>query len=123
MSDEITVVAGLYASKGGVREVLHPESLLFDMTNTQMVKNTVVTSAGGAALDLGSLDADKIGWFMARNLSSTSGEYIDIGISGTLIARLNPGEPCLFRLVPSTAIFAQAASGKTPLLEYMIVET
>ncbi len=123
MANEITVTAGLKATKGSQVFKYDTINLQRDLTGTKKFSNTQVLSTTEEQLIV-SADITTPGYAIFRNLSSTVGQIITIGVkpSSTFypLVKLLPGDVAVLRL-DAVSVFAKAAAG-TPELDYTILE-
>lgn len=124
MSQEITVSYGLAVRKGSLSHTVPQASLKVDMTGNRMISNVQnIPSASGSGLNMAGA-AWTPGYAIFVNLSTTSGEYIDVGVkpSSTFypISRIYPSQISIMPL-QTLSIFAQAGSG-TPALDFTVIE-
>jgi hypothetical protein len=112
-----TTPAGTNMAPAPIRDLLATASSGLSVWQQQ----SIPTTAGGTAIDLGGCTAPGWAFFINRDANN----YLDIlsAVSGTVMARLLPGEFALFRL--STGAQAPAAIAHTAscVLEYCIINT
>ena len=123
MSDEVTVNYGLAVRKGSLVFSYPQNSLKVDMTGNAKVGNTQNIGTTFSGLNVaGATVSPRYGVF--ANLSSVSGQYIDVGasISGAFVPvmRLYDGDVAILPL-QTLSLYAQAGSG-TAKLDYTIFE-
>jgi hypothetical protein len=95
MANEITLVGGLSASKGGA--VLAPNTLTVqaDMTGEDMAFITQTATTSDAALDIGSVATGSFYWLKVYNRDSTN--YVELStdtggnFDANVILRIPPG--------------------------------
>lgn len=80
----------------------------------------VPTTAGGTVIPVSNLAS--LGWACFKNNDATN--YVDLysAVSGTLFARLMPGELALFRFNPAITAPAAIAHTLAVAMEYLILE-
>jgi len=122
MANEITFQQQMVLNNGSLKDQHSSGSIAVDQTTAALMRNvqTVPTTAGGTALDIGSLTTPGFASFI--NLDATN--YIEIGINVAATfhptAKLKPGEQAMFRLA-TTAPYAIADTASVKLF-YVIYE-
>lgn len=123
MANEITASVGLRAEKNGMKVRHDTVNLQRTMTGTHRTANTPTLSTTEEQLVVGA-DVATLGWAIFRNLSSTTGEYIEIGVKPAStfypLIKLMPGDHALAPLA-TVNIYAKAGAG-TPSLDFEILE-
>lgn len=124
MANEIQVTVDLQYTNGATVPTISRgiAAKLFSIVGTRYIMDlfSVPTTAGGTAIPLGTLGT--LGMAYVRNTDPTN--YVELlsAVSGTVFAKLKPGEAALFRF-PS-AITAPAALANTAAvkIEYLFLE-
>ena len=120
MANEITLNLKMQVSKGFIEYIQNPGALSVTMSGTTASggSQTIASSAGGTALNMGSVSSAGYAYF--RNIDSAIA--IEIGTNtGTFaaFAKLKAGEAAIIRL-GTNAPYAKAASSSANL-QYFIV--
>lgn len=121
--NEITVSALLEFAKGALSDQfqipLPPALAQFNMASGEYIKNamSVPTTAGGTAIPLGSVTTP--GWFLAVNRDPTNYVQVLNAVNGNALAKMMPGEPCLFRFAGAAP--AMIANGAPCVVEYLLL--
>lgn len=115
MANEISVTASLIINDGANYKVsIQPGAVQADMSAKAAAAGVITVGTAAEAVAMG--DVGTAGWSHWRNLSSTTGEYVDIGggstSSFTPVIRLYPGEVALCPLA-STTVIARASTSQT----------
>jgi len=127
MANEIQVVAGLQYTNpaqniAAVLLQIANGLARFNITGKNYVTGTmsVPTTSGGTAIPISNLST--VGWGIFLNLDATNYIQLMSAVSGTVFARLYPGEIALFRL--DAGVTAPAAISHTAAceMEYLILE-
>ena len=118
MADEIVCSAKLEMLKNGVHAELQKFGLRIDMTGTEHLEHVQTIGITEEALSLG--DVATPGMFLAINLDPTNFVKIRSATGVTDLAKLLPGEFCLFRMA-ATAPFAIADTAACRLW-YLLLE-
>jgi len=124
MADELTITLSVQFDKGSL-DYTFPATApaAVTITGDDMVLHTQEIGTSEEAIILGDVDisANTGAWFVGINRDTTN--YIEIR-PGTGVAdmiRMEPGEPCFFKIPPTaTAPFAVADTAACKL-EYMLV--
>ncbi len=125
MATEILVTATLQYTNAA--QNITPKSLsvlnsLFNITGKNYAEGLmqVPITAGGTAIPVSNLAT--LGWAYFKNNDPTN--YVDIlnAVSGTVMIRLMPGEPALFRFAPSVTAPAALAHTAIVGMEFLILE-
>ena len=125
MSNEISVTAKIDVINGYLEDRRNLSN--FKITQDAVGGNggiqSIGTAAGGETIVMG--DVSTKGWAWFRNIEAAGGNYVDIGlqVSGTFypLAKLEPGEPAMFRINNAATVYARADTGAVNLL-YMVLE-
>jgi hypothetical protein len=125
MASEIQVTSTLTytnATYGITAKALSILGSQFNITGKEYAAGMIAvpTTAGGTAIPVGNLA--NLGWAMFKNADATNYIQLLSAVSGTVFAKLFPGEICLLRF--NTTITAPAALANTlaAQLEYLILE-
>lgn len=110
MADEITTTFSLSVAKGSLVEEYKPGTTRADLTSNLGAGG--VQSIATSETALVTTNATAGGYFFARNLDAT--DFVEIGVTGTMIVKLLPGEWCCFR-AGTAAIYATADSNPCDL--------
>ena len=121
MSTQLTI--GISYSLGG--KVFNLPATTLTMTNTGkgFISATVTaTAATPLLIDSGDIATLKTGYF--RNLSSTTGEWVDVYDDTDKLTRVGPGEHVVLDLskVAVADLKIVADTLKTPVVEYTLTE-
>lgn len=116
MSDEITVNYGLSVRKGSLVFAYPQNALRVDMAGNLKLGNTQDIGTVTSGLNVAG-NTFTPGYAVFTNLSTTSGQYINV----TLSARLYPGEVALIPIASLAGLSGSASSG-TAKLDYNILE-
>ena len=126
MSQEITVNASISVAKGNIqsKSLALSNNTKFNMTGGNYTEGvqTVPTTAGGTAIPLGPMAGQTLGWAMFKNLDATNYVELLTAASGTVFAKLKPGECWLGRLGSGAQAPAAQANTTTVDMEYCIIE-
>lgn len=90
---------------------------LATMSGTAFASSTVTVATSATAIPLGSIVTP--GWFWAKNLDATNFVRLMNGSGGAAVAKLLPGEPCVFRWDSLAAPYALADTAAC-LLDYLL---
>ncbi len=108
MANEISLSLSLSASKNAAA-VSVTYSGTMTMTGDQFISNVQIVGTSNEALVVG--DVSTLGWIVCKNLDATNYVEIFLDASNTqLVAKLLPGEPCLFK-PGSVTVYARANTG------------
>lgn len=126
MANEITVTGLLQytnAAKSIPSNSLSISNFLSTIvgSNYQRQTQSIPTTAGGTAINLGSV-ASPGGWIFVKNNDGTNYVQLMSAVSGTVFARLNPGEFALFRLDATVTAPAAISHTGACVIEYLILE-
>ncbi len=124
MSQEATLAATLAFAKGSIStKSLQLASSKFDVAGNDFVQasQTIPTTAGGTAINLGNLSG-ALGLWAIKNNDPTN--YVDLmsGVSGTAFDRIMPGEMHVGRFPASITAPAALAHTGAVSIEYLILE-
>lgn len=113
MANEISVTAALIINDGANYKVsIQPGAVQADMSAKAAAAGVITVGTAAEAVAMG--DVATAGWSHWKNLSTTSGEYVEIGGGSTSsfvpVVRLYPGEPGLFPLATTTVIVRASTS-------------
>jgi hypothetical protein len=105
MANEIQINLSLNASKNGA-QVAGSTLLSIDMSGDQFISNVQIIGTSNEALVVG--DVTTVGFVSVKNLDTTN--YLEVFLDNAnaqLVAKLLPGEACLFK--PGTVtLYARA---------------
>ena len=116
MAKEITAAVTLAVKTALGVTVDRSDSKQIDMTGSHVTHNVQDVGTSNEAIAEGA-DLGTPGWYYLKNLDT--GNYVEIGITGSYTIKLKPGEFCLFRA--TAAIFGRANTA-TCKVEYIVIE-
>ena len=118
MANEITISCSLAVSKNNYVDVLGLASTTFDQANEGGAGRMQNIGTSEETLDEGAVSTE--GWLLMINLDSTN--YVRWGFAtGVYGGRMEPGEPALFRVNPSSTIYLIANTAACDV-HYMLLE-
>lgn len=124
MANEITVTASLGYSNSAVNvssQSLSISGSTFTIAGSRYAEGlfTVPTTAGGTAIPI---PAGTLGWCIVKNNDATN--YVELlsAVSGTVFAKIAPGEIALFRFSTNIAAPAALANTSSVKIQYLILE-
>lgn len=109
MANEINLNLTLSVSKNGASSSF-TVSKVIDMTGDQFINNVQIVGTSNEALLFG--DVSTIGFVAVKNLDATN--YVEVFLdsgNANLVAKLFPGEACLFKPGATNLMFARANTG------------
>lgn len=119
MSAELTVTARISFTKGDLFANRPSGGYQVDVAGTHVIRNTQSVGTAWEALLLG--DVATPGFISAVNLDPSNYLELSSEVAGANpLARINAGEPCLFRIT-SAAVYARANTAACRL-DYCIIE-
>lgn len=115
MANEISATVSLVINDGtNYKVTIQPGTIQATLTDKAAGSGVQTVGTAAEVIDLG--DVGTAGWSYFRNLSSTTGEYVDIGVGSTSsfspCIRLYPGEVSLAPMA-TTSLFARASTSQT----------
>lgn len=120
MANEITLNLNITFTKNGVTVERDLVDKLATLSGNRYVAAIQSVGTSEEAIDLAELGT--LGWAYFKNLDANNYIQLKTATSGTIFARLNAGEACLFRFGSGvTAPFAISDTAAC-LMEYLILE-
>lgn len=116
MANEITHTFQTLLNNAGLSDNHSSGSIAIDQATEKLVRNVLTVTTSEVALDLGGVSTPGLGIF--QNLDDTN--FVEIGVSGTMVVKLKPGEQYCFRL-STTAPYAIADTASVELF-YIIYD-
>lgn len=118
MANEITVTAGLRVLNGNLDFRRDFGTKTFDQDAVGGPTPTYLTIGTSEESEAFS-ELGTVGWLLMENLDDTN--YVEWGFAtGVYGGRLEPGEPALFRLNPSTTLYLRANTAACKCVLYAL---
>lgn len=112
MAEELKTNFNLVYASGNDAFAIPSVNQLKDVAATHRIQSVQTIGTTEEALALGDVATDG-GAFYARNLDATN--YVEIGLTGSYVIKLLPGEYCYLSGVSSRALYAKANTAAVAL--------
>lgn len=117
-----TITTQISTTVDGTSRTTSAKTATITHTEEGLAMGNMITSDTATAIPQGGI-TPSFAYF--ENLSSETGEYIEILNDSAILTRINPSMTAAFDVsqvgTPATNLKARAASGKTPVLSYFII--